>query len=195
MTGSRRHRPACEEDQQAWRATALLYNHLTRGGCPQPYRPADALVLAEGESCYADTVLGYARYYGIDPAVAPAPALMVGPAGLIATSLVVSAWHTRRARRRAHARAKPAWRDTHPARTVLTDQRTLCNPGDGAWIDLSHDQLLGLHAWPDDHALVATYTHTAPLRLTGPWTPWYALTWAALVYPRDRLLPEFAHLA
>jgi hypothetical protein len=111
-------------------------------------------------------------------------------AGLAANSMVNA-----NRRRAAEAEAAVQWRDHASVRTILTNQRLLCDY-QGQWLSFWHNGIVEFQGAMDQWLFVLRYEVGDPIMLHGPAAPWYAVSVAHLVYgPRGLQLPGLAPLA
>ena len=180
--------------RDGWASACRLYARLL-GGDELAVTPPTALRLNPDEVPHAETVIGYARFYGTAVQYRQSNSFWFGSATFVAAGMAAEAIGNASARRRAEAAAAAQWRDHAIVRCVLTNHRLLCDYS-GSWLSFWHNgvvEFLGdLARW----SFVLRYEVGEPLMLHGPGAPWLAVAVARIVYgPRGLQLPAFAPLA
>ncbi|HEY3504319.1 MAG TPA: hypothetical protein VGN37_16230 [Actinocatenispora sp.] len=179
--------------QEGWASACELYDHLARGG-ELTELPPGAVRLAPDEAPYADGVLGYARYYGTSVTYQQNSTFLLGSAAFVAAGMAANAAANAHARNRAQAMAAAQWRDQANVRTLLTDQRLLCDYG-GRWLNFWHNGVVEFHGDLSRWLFILRYQVGSPIMLHGPAAPWFAVCIARLVYgERGLRLPVLAPL-
>jgi hypothetical protein len=180
--------------REGWNSACRLYQHLAAGGSLRPL-PLDAVRLGHDEQRFGDAVLGYARYYGTQATYQQTSGLWFGSPAFVLAGLAAESVANSAARRRAETLAATQWRDHAHVRTILTDQRLLCDY-QGSWLSFWHVGVVELAVDVARWAFIVRYEQGDPLMLHGPAALWFALATARVVYgPRGYELPAFAPLA
>lgn len=180
--------------QEGWASACQLYEHLAAGGDPVELPPS-ALRLNHDEAAYADAIVGYARFYGMNVSYERSSMLLLGSASFVAAGLAANAIANSSAKRRAEAMAATQWRDHAHAHTVLTNQRILADFR-GSWLSFWHEGVVEFQGDLGQWLIVLRYQVGDPLMLHGPAVPWFAVLIARLVYgPRGLQLPVLAPIA
>jgi hypothetical protein len=196
---SRRKREIRAAFEGGWDSACSLYRHLAAGGRFRA-NPNSDLVLPRGEGMYADFDLEYARYYAVNVSVTysePVPRFTISPTRLISDALDKAQARREfdRAKREVDEMSAPAWRDRCLARSVLTDRRLLCEVA-GEWLSFWYSAIIQLAVDLPAWSFQLGFESTAPLMLSGPDAPVYALGVTYLTRGRAALrMPEFAPLA
>jgi hypothetical protein len=179
---------------EGWSSACQLYEQLAAGASLVELPPS-GMRLNVDEIPYADTILGYSRFYGMDVTYHQNSLLLFGPATFVAAGLAVNAMTNASARRRANAMAAAQWRDHAHVRTLLSNRRLLCDYG-GQWLSFWHEGVVELRGDVSQWQFVLRYEVGDPLMLHGPAAPWFAVAVAHVVYgPRGLQLPMFSPLA
>jgi hypothetical protein len=89
---------------EGWSSACQLYEQLAAGASLVELPPS-GMRLNVDEIPYADTILGYSRFYGMDVTYHQNSLLLFGPATFVAAGLAVNAMTNASARRRANAMA------------------------------------------------------------------------------------------
>ena len=179
---------------EGWTSACQLYEQLATGASLVELPPGEVR-LDVAEIPYADTILGYSRFYGMDVTYARSSLLMFGPATFVAAGLAINAMANASARRRAEAMAAAQWRDHAYVRTLLTDRRLLCDYG-GQWLSFWHGGVVELSGDVSQWQFVLRYELGEPLMLHGTAAPWFAVAVAHVVYGQRGLrLPALSPLA
>ncbi|WP_239675223.1 hypothetical protein [Natronosporangium hydrolyticum] len=179
---------------EGWTSACQLYEHLHAGG-DLAVLPPGPVRLNPGEVAYADTVLGYARFYGMNVTYQQHSTLLLGSAGFVAAGLTANMIANSSARRRAEAQAAGQWRDHAHVRTILTNHRLLCDYG-GQWLSFWHEGIVEFQGDLAQWLFVLRYEVGDPVLLHGPGAPWFAVAVAHLGYGRPGLqLPGLMVLA
>ena len=82
--------------------------------------------------------------------------------------------------------ARAQWRPQGPVRTVLTNQRILCDVA-GEWLGFWHEGILELFAEPSQWMVITRYEAGEPLLLRGPVALSYIVALTYIVYGRPGL--------
>jgi hypothetical protein len=177
-----------------WSKACLLYRHLRAGGTLIAL-PQSAIRFNPDEVAYADSFLGYARFYGTAVAYKPNSLLLFGSVPFVVGGLAANAIANSIGRQRANAMAATQWRDHADVRTVLTNQRLICDY-QGQWLSFWHNGIMELQGDVAQWVFTLRYGQGDPLMLHGPAAPWFAIGVAHLAYGRRGLgLPAFAAVA
>jgi hypothetical protein len=177
-----------------WAGACGLYEHLAAGR-PLAPMPFDAIRLNPGEQRYGDTVLGYARYYGMNVTYNQSSSLWFGSPVFVLAGLAATSIGNHATRQRAERMAAAQWRDHASVRTVVTDKRFMCDYM-GNWLSFWHEGVVEISIDVPRWAFIVRYEVGEPLLLHGPAAPWFALAGAHLVYgPRGHQLPAFNGIA
>jgi hypothetical protein len=177
-----------------WSSACQLYEHLHNGG-QLAVLPPNAVRLKPDEVLYADAMLGYARYYGTTVSYERSSMLLLGSASFVAAGMAANAMMNSSAKQRAAAQAATQWRDHAQVRTMLTNQRLMCDYG-GEWLSFWHEGVVEFQGDMAQWLFVLRYQVGHPIMLHGPATPWFAVSVAHLVYgPHGLRLPVLAPLA
>jgi len=180
--------------QAGWTSACQLYEHLHNGG-ELTALPPGAVRLNPDEVAYADAVVGYARYYGTTATYQQSSSLLFGSAAFVAAGMAVEAVANSSAKSRALAQAAVQWRDHASVRTILTNQRLLCDFR-GQWLSFWHEGIVEFQGDTAQWLFVLRYQVGSPIMIHGPAAPWYAVSVARLVYgPRGLQLPALAGVA
>ncbi|CAM5328134.1 hypothetical protein [Streptomyces avidinii] len=184
-----RRRRAQESPDEAVRS---LVTHLSSGHPLVPMTPT--MVTRQGETQYADLVVGAHAYYGTNVEYSSGYAVQGGPL-FMAFGVLTGELHHARTRRQAERMAEMQWRWEGEIRVVLTDHRLVGFFGSGAEV-YWWEHLLALTPAPDGRAVHLTFNGGAPLLFSGAWAPWLCAVTAALVHrapwPPGHPLPAFA---
>jgi hypothetical protein len=177
------------KDQSAftlgWSDACRMFEHLTSEG-ELPALPPMAIRLRSGEVAHAHGVLECARFYGMDVTYQQSSTFVMGSPLLVATGLIGSAVGNAYARNKAADMARAQWRPQGPVRTVLTDQRILCDVA-GEWLTFWHEGIMEFHADPRQWMVITRYEVGEPLMLRGPVAPSYMVALTYIVYGRQGL--------
>ncbi|WP_433796906.1 hypothetical protein [Actinoplanes sp. CA-252034] len=157
------------------RQTAVhAFAALSRGLPPQQ-------VLAAGfvspEPVYLDTVMGYARYYGMDVTFQPGFTVAFGSPAFVAGAAIGNLVGNSVGRSRAAAMARAQWREQRSVRVLVTASTTWCCV-DGRWLRFDHSVVMEYHL--EDATCVLTFPDTEPMMLTGPAAALHAVLFAYL---------------
>ncbi|BAL87756.1 hypothetical protein AMIS_25360 [Actinoplanes missouriensis 431] len=160
--------------QLGWESAVNAYTALSRGLPPQQ-------VLAGGfvspEPVYLDTVMGYARYYGMNVTFQPGFTVAVGSPGFVAGAAIGNLVSNSLARSRAAAMAQTQWREHRTVRVIVTASTTWCCI-DGRWLRFDHAAVMEYYL--ENASCVMTFPGTEPLMLTGPPAALHAVLFAYL---------------
>ncbi|GAA3879154.1 hypothetical protein GCM10022243_49820 [Saccharothrix violaceirubra] len=178
------------EWQNSWTAAVYLYRHLAAGGVPEPV--ACPLVLGQDEVAYADLAIGYARYYSMTVEYQQSSGFFFGSPLFVAAGLAANAIGNANARNRAAAQSAPQWREHCVARTVVTNQRTMCQI-QGQWLSFWHGGVVEFTGDPAAGWCAMTFGDSEPLMLTGPTAPWLTVLLSYFVHGAQRF-PQLPHL-
>ncbi|MFC5002132.1 hypothetical protein ACFPIJ_30410 [Dactylosporangium cerinum] len=179
-----------------WDSACQLYGYL-HGGGDLAALPPGAVRLNPDEVAYGDALLGYARFYGTTATYRQSSTFLFGSATFVAAGLAATAIANSSARQRAQAQAQAAhqWRDQATVRTILTNQRLLCDYR-GQWLSFWHQGVVEFQGDVAQWLFVLRYEVGDPVMLHGPAAPWFAVSIARLVYgPAGLHLPALAPLA
>ncbi len=180
--------------REGWDSACRLYGYL-HGGGDLTGLPPGAVRLNAGEVAYGDALLGYARFYGTTATYQQSSTLLLGSATFVAAGLAANAIANSSARQRAQAHAAHQWRDHATVRTILTNQRLLCDYR-GQWLSFWHTGVVEFQGDVAQWLFVLRYEVGDPIMLHGPAAPWFAVSVARLVYgPGGLHLPALAPLA
>lgn len=180
--------------QEGWASACQLYEHLAGGGEPVALPPS-ALRLNHDEVPYADAVVGYARFYGMNVTYQQSNSFWWGSAAFVAAGMAADAIGNSAAKRRAEAMAATQWRDHAHVHAVLTDKRILADY-QGNWLNFWHEGVVEFQGDLGQWLIVLRYQVGDPLMMHGPAVPWFAVLIARLVYgPRGLQLPVLAPIA
>jgi hypothetical protein len=179
--------------REGWASACQLYGHLHAGG-ELAALPPGAVRLNPGEVSYADALLGYARFYGTTATYERSSTFLFGSATFVAAGLAATAIANSSAKQRAAAHAAIQWRDHATVRTILTNQRLMCDYR-GQWLSFWHEGVAEFQGDVAQWLFVLRYEVGDPIMLHGPAAPWFAVSVAHLVYGRGGLqLPGLAAL-
>jgi hypothetical protein len=160
--------------QVGWETAVNAYAALTRGLPPQQ-------VLAGGfvspEPVHLDTVMGYARYYGMDVSFQPGFTVAFGSPAFVAGAAIGSLVGNSVGRSRAAAMARAQWREHRTIRVIVTASTTWCCV-DGRWLRFDHAVVMEYYL--EGATCVMTFPDTEPLMLTGPPAAVHAVLFAYL---------------
>ncbi|MGI5151677.1 hypothetical protein ACQEVC_35855 [Plantactinospora sp. CA-294935] len=180
--------------REGWANACQLYEHLHAGGALAALPPGPVR-LNRDEVAHAEAVLGYARFYGTSVSYRSSSTLLLGSATFVAAGLAANAMANSSARRRAEASAAAQWRDHAHVRTILTNQRLLCDYR-GQWLSFWHQGVVEFQGDMGQWLFVLRYEVGDPIMLHGPAAPWFAVSAAHLVYGQQGLrLPALAAIA
>lgn len=180
--------------REGWSSACQLYEHLLAGGDPVELPPS-ALRLNQEEIPYADAVVGYARFYGMNVNYQQSSGFWWGSAAFVAAGMAADAISNSSAKRKAEAMAATQWRDHAHSRAVLTNQRILADFR-GSWLSFWHEGVVEFQGDVAQWLIVLRYQVGDPLMMHGPAVPWFAVLIARLVYgPRGLQLPVLAPIA
>jgi hypothetical protein len=162
-----------------------LHADLCAGRLLTPVTPPAALSLEPDEWAFGvftpsrRAALTYQRYCDADVVYYTNPAVVGGsPQFLIGYALGATVQRAR-LRRKARQLAQPQWRSLPLACTVVTNRRLWCHV-DGQWVQFDYDTITGYAL--RGQALTLSFTRAVPLKITGTWAPWIAVTIAHLRY-------------
>jgi len=181
-------RKAPEEQPEftlGWSNACRMFEHLTSEG-ELPALPPMAIRLRSGEMAHAHGVLEYARFYGMDVTYQQSSTFVMGSPLFVAAGLIGSAVGNAYARNKAADMARAQWRPQGPVRTVLTNQRILCDVA-GEWLGFWHEGILELFAEPSQWMVITRYEAGEPLLLRGPVALSYIVALTYIVYGRSGL--------
>jgi len=179
--------------REGWASACQLYGHLHAGG-ELAALPPGAVRLNPGEVAYGDALLGYARYYGTTVTYERNSMFLFGSAAFVAAGLAANAVVNSSAKQRAAAQAAVQWRDHATVRTILTNQRLMCDYR-GRWLSFWHEGVTEFQGDVAQWLFVLRYQVGEPIMLHGPAAPWFAVSIAHVVYGRGGLqLPGLAAL-
>ena len=180
--------------REGWTSACQLYGYLHAGG-DLTALPPGAVRLNQDEVAYGDALLGYARFYGTAATYQQSSTLLLGSATFVAAGLAANAIANSAARQRAQTQAAHQWRDHATVRTILTNQRLLCDYR-GQWLSFWHTGVVEFQGDVGQWLFVLRYEVGDPIMLHGPAAPWFAVSVARLVYGHGGLqLPALAPLA
>lgn len=187
--------PALDAALQAgWASACQLYEHLLGKG-DLTALPPGALRLNPGEVGYGESLLGYARFYGVNVTYHQSNSFWFGSAAFVAAGLAADAIGNASARNKAQRMAASQWRDHAQARVMLTNRRLFCDYQND-WLSFWHEGVVEFACDLSQWSFVLRYQVGNPLMLHGPAAPWFAVAVAHIVYgPQGMLLPAFAPLA
>jgi hypothetical protein len=120
---------------------------------------------------------------------------IIGSPLLMAAGLIGSAVGNAYTRNKAANMAQAQWRPQGSVRTILTNQRILCDVT-GQWLDFWHEGIVELLADLPQWMVVTRYEVGDPLMLRGPLAPWYTVAMTYIAYGRQGLAsPWLARIA
>ncbi|MEV4134580.1 hypothetical protein AB0J72_20715 [Dactylosporangium sp. NPDC049742] len=179
--------------REGWSSACQLYGHLHAGG-ELAALPPGSVRLNPGEVAYADTMLGYARFYGTTVTYERNSTFLLGSAAFVAAGMAATAIANSSAKQRAAAQAAAQWRDHATVRTILTNQRLMCDYRN-RWLSFWHNGITELQGDVTQWLFVLRYEVGDPIMLHGPAAPWLTVSIAHLVYgPGGLQLPGLAAL-
>ncbi|GIF38819.1 hypothetical protein [Actinoplanes xinjiangensis] len=160
--------------QVGWETAVNAYAALSRGLPPQQ-------VLAGGfvspEPVYLDTVMGYARYYGMNVTFQPGFTVAFGSPAFVAGAAIGNLVGNSVGRSRAAAMARAQWREHRTTRVIVTATTTWCCV-DGRWLRFDHAAVMEYYL--EGATCVMTFPDTEPLMLIGPPAAVHAVLFAYL---------------
>lgn len=145
-------------------AVRSLVTHLSAGHPLVPMTPT--MVTRQGETQYADLVVGAHAYYGTNVEYSSGYAVQGGPL-FMAFGVLTGELHHARTRRQAERMAEMQWRWEGEIRVVLTDHRLVGFFGSGAEV-YWWEHLLALTPAPDGRAVHLTFNGGAPCSSREP---------------------------
>lgn len=145
---------------------AALRNVLGMSGNPNTFTPVD-LMLDPGETALMDVPMQYQRWYGTDANYVHNTTFAVGRPSFVLASLAGTAIGNASRRQAAYAAAQPQWREHQGLRTVVTNQRIMCQTYSKGWLSFYFRAVSAIYPEPAASTLVLDFVDSEPLRLHG----------------------------
>ena len=162
-----------DRERQDW-VTALVHARdarrrvLTDEALPVVRVPE--VQLRPGETCFADGLMSYARFYGVAVNHTAQKVVFSGPAVFVASGLIGNAISDGRNRSKAYAAAQQQWREHQEVRVIVTDQRLLIRTAQ-TWLTFDHAAAIQVRPNVKNWNLVIEYESCEPLFLGGKMAP------------------------
>lgn len=151
----------------AWGQAQALRASLIAREIPPAIRVWE-VVPNPGEVMFFDFVADYARYYGRDVSYSQSGGFFFGHPAFVLAGLAATSIGNNSRRNAAITAAQATWRETQPARVVVTNQRLVCHAG-GHWLSFPYSSMTAVYPEVDRWTLICEFGDTAePLLLAGP---------------------------
>ncbi|MGO4784358.1 hypothetical protein [Cryobacterium sp. W22_MBD10_FK3] len=151
----------------AWSQAQALRASLIAREVPPAIRVWEVVPNA-GEVMFFDLSADYARYYGRDVQYSQSGGFFFGHPAFVLAGLAATGIGNTRRRNAAIAASQATWRESQPARVVVTNQRLVCHAG-GQWLSFPYSTMTAVYPEVDRWTLICEFGGTAePLLLAGP---------------------------